>query len=169
MYFPKDILMIDFEGRNKPIQIGAVLLDKDTLVEKESFSSYIYADMLTVSTKSGITQEMLKDTPSQAEVGAMLIEKFGMNFLIGSWVANMDTQHFRTLIDAAGYTWDQFDFHVVDVWPAAYIHLVKKGYKGSIFSEEMFQAFGAQPRGLHDALEDARIAADILRQLCVFS
>jgi DNA polymerase III epsilon subunit-like protein len=166
MYFPKDILMLDFEGRNKPIQIGAVLLDKETLVEKDSYSSYIYADMNTVSTKSGITQEMLIGAPSQEQVGKELVERFGMDFLIGSWVANMDTQHFRTLISAAGYTWDQFDFHVVDVWPAAYIHLVKNGYKGSLFSEEMFQAFGAKPRGLHDALEDARIAADVLRQLC---
>lgn len=167
MYFPKDILMLDFEGRNKPVQIGAVLLDKETLEEKDSFVSYVHQDMTTVQTKSGITQEMLAGAPSQEEVGKALVEKFGTHFLIGSWVANMDTQHFRTLITAAGYTWDQFDFHVVDVWPAAYIHLVKKGYKGSIFSEEMFQAFSAKPRGLHDALEDARIAADVLRQLCI--
>jgi DNA polymerase III epsilon subunit-like protein len=166
MYFPKDILMLDFEGKNKPIQIGVVLLDKETLQEKDSFTSYIYADMSTVQTKSGITQEMLMGAPSQEEVGKMLVEKFGFEFLIGSWVANMDTQHFRTLITQAGYGWSQFDFHVVDVWPAAYIHLVKQGYTGSIFSEEMFQAFGAKPRGMHDALEDARIAADVLRQLC---
>jgi hypothetical protein len=53
-----------------------------------------------------------------------------------------------------------------DMWPVAYIHLTKRGYKGGYASEEMFQAFGAKPRGGHDALEDARIAADILRQLC---
>ncbi len=159
--------MLDFEGRNKPIQIGVVLLDKDTLKEKGSFSSYIYQDMSTVQTRSGITEDMLVGVPSEEEVGKMLIEKFGTDFLIGSWVANMDIEHFRTLITQAGYTWNQFDFHVVDVWPAAYIHLVKQGYKGSISSEEMFQTFGAKPRGNHDALEDARIAADILRQLCI--
>ena len=142
-------------------------MDKDTLEEKDSFASYIYQVMNTVVTKSGITEEMLVGAPTQEEVGKMIVEKFGKDFLIGSWVANLDTQHFRTLISDAGHAWDEFDFHIVDVWPAAYIHLVKQGYKGSISSEEMFQAFGAHPRGLHDALEDARIAAGILRQLCL--
>jgi len=32
-------------------------------------------------------------------------------------------------------------------------------------SEEIFQEFGAKPRGLHDALEDCRIAADVLRKI----
>ena len=30
MKFKKDILIIDFEGLTEPVQIGAVLLDKET-------------------------------------------------------------------------------------------------------------------------------------------
>lgn len=94
--------MLDFEGRNKPVQIGAVLLDKETLEEKDSFVSYVHQDLTTVQTKSGITQEMLAGAPPQEEFGKTLVEKFGTDFLIGVWVANMDTQHFRTLITATG-------------------------------------------------------------------
>ena len=161
--------MLDFEGRYEPTQIGAVLLDKETLEEKGNFSSYIYADLKgRVGLKSGITQEMLVGAPSQAEVGKMLFEKFGTDYLIGSWVANLDTRHFVTLLTAAGHgpdIWKEFDYHVLDIWPTAYIYLLKQGYEGGMNSEAIFQEFGAKPRGLHDALEDCRIAADVLRKI----
>lgn len=166
MKFIKDILLIDFEGRYDPTQVGVVLLDKNTLEEKDNYSSYIFTDLKgRIGTKSGITQEMLNGAPSQAEVGKDIVERFGMNYLIGSWVANLDTRHFITIMSAAGYAWEQFDYHVFDIWPAAYLHLIKQGYEGSISSEDIFQEFGAKPRGLHDALDDCRIAADVLRRI----
>jgi len=77
MKFPKDILIIDFEGRKQPVQIGAVLLDKETLEEKDSFLSFIYADLDGyVSPISGIHQEMINDAPKPAEVGKMIFKKF---------------------------------------------------------------------------------------------
>jgi DNA polymerase III epsilon subunit-like protein len=70
MEFKKDILIIDFEGLKEPVQIGAVLLDKETLVKKDSFSTYIFADLKDkIKVVSGISQETLKDAPAQAEVG----------------------------------------------------------------------------------------------------
>ena len=45
MKFPKDILIIDFEGLKEPVQVGAILLDKDTLEERDSYSSYIFTDL----------------------------------------------------------------------------------------------------------------------------
>ena len=49
--FPKDLLFIDFEttgsdpDQAKPLQIGALLLDKATLAEKAEFVSYIKQDL----------------------------------------------------------------------------------------------------------------------------
>jgi len=171
MKFIKDILVIDFEGGgepdHEPVQIGAVLLDKETLAEKDSFSTYIYAELRErADSVSGITQKMLEGAPSQAEAGKMLFEKFGADILIGSWVANFDMICFKKIMAAAGINFEQYDYHVLDIWPAAYLHLLKQGYTGGIHSEEMFQFFGAKPRGLHDALEDCRLAADILRKIC---
>jgi DNA polymerase III epsilon subunit-like protein len=83
MKFHKDILVIDFEGVKKPVQIGAILLDKETLEEKDSFSSYIYADLEGyVSPKSGINQEMVNSAPKQAEVGKMIYDKFGSDIFV---------------------------------------------------------------------------------------
>ena len=173
MKFHKDILVIDFEGVKKPVQIGAILLDKETLEEKASFSSYIYADLEGyVSPKSGITQEMVNGAPKQTEVGKMIYDKFGSDIFVASFVQNMDINHFQTLLFAAGVDFmegktdfKKYDFHILDIWPIAYVHLLKNGYTGGIGSEEMFQAFCAQARGLHDALEDCRIAAEVLRKI----
>lgn len=166
MKFPKDILLIDFEGFYAPKQIGAILLDKDTLEEKDSFCSYIYTDMKGIkSLKSGITQEMLDDAPSQAQVGKTVFDRFGADVLLAAFVADSDFRLFKTIISAAGVDPVVYDYHILDVWPIAYTHLLKQGYEGKMNSEEIFQAFGAKPRGLHDALEDCRISADVLRKI----
>jgi DNA polymerase III epsilon subunit-like protein len=166
MKFNKDILIIDFEGRKEPTQIGAVLLDKATLEEKDSFLSYIYSDLNGhISPVSGITQEMLNGAPTQAKVGQMLFEKFGVDVLISSWVADLDITNFKKIITAAGKSFSDYDYHIFDIWPPAYVYALKHGYTGSIRSEEMFRYFGAKPRALHNALEDCRIAADILRKI----
>ncbi len=166
MNFIKDLLIIDFEGGIGPKQIGAILLDKETLEEKKSFSSYIYFDMQGVpSVKSGITQDMLDGAPTQAEVGKKIFDIFGTDIILGSWIADFDFKHFKTIINSAGIDPNLYDYHFFDIWPVAYAYLLKNGYKGGIKSDEMFGWFGIRQRGNHDALEDARIASDILRKI----
>jgi DNA polymerase III epsilon subunit-like protein len=173
MKLPKDILLIDFEGVKHPVQVGAVLLDKETLEEKDSFSSYIYTDLKDRTVKkSGITQEMLNDAPKPEEIGKMLYEKFGSNVFIASWVQSSDLSHFANLMSKANIdftegpiNFSKYDYHVLDIWPIAYIHALKNGYTGGADSEELFQYFGAKPRDLHNALEDCKIAADVLRKI----
>lgn len=174
MKFPKDILVIDFEGVKEPVQVGAILLDKDTLFEKESYCTYIYADLEGyVNPKTGITQAMIDDAPKPAEVGRIIYDKFGSDLLLATFVQNMDINHFQTLMSTAQIDFitsrndfQKYDFHILDIWPLAYVHLMKQGYTGSMKSEEIFQAFGQAPRGLHDALEDCRITANVLRAIC---
>ncbi len=164
--FLKDLLIIDFEGGVGPKQIGAVLLDKDTLEEKKIFSSYIYFDMKgKPSLSSGITQDMLDNAPSQAEVGKKVFEIFGSDILLGSFIADIDFRHFRTIISSASIDQNLYDYHFLDIWPIAYTYLLKNGYKGDIRSDSIFQEFGIPKRGKHDALEDARIASQILRRV----
>ena len=158
--------MIDFEGWEEPTQIGAVLLDKETLEEKASYSSYIWTDLHgQTSMVSGISQATLEGAPSQAEVGRAVFEKFGGKVLLSAWVATFDSKHFEKLTRAAGLDAKSYDYHWLDVWPLAYTELLKRGYNGSMKSEDIFREFGAAPRDLHDALEDCRIQAEVLRRL----
>jgi hypothetical protein len=166
MKFDKDILVMDFEGREAPIQIGVVLLDKETLEEKDHYVSYIYADLHgVVSPVSGITQEMIDGAPSQEEVGKILHEKFGTDIFLAPFVSNLDIEHHTTLMRAANIDPESYDYHVLDIWPLAYLDALKGGYTGGPRSEGLFQYYGGDPRGLHDALEDARLAAMVLRKI----
>lgn len=175
--FPKDIVVIDFEYTNvdvskaKPMQLGAVLLDKNTLEEKDSWSTYIYADLSDALPESlevsGIKQETLEGAPSATEVGKMFLEKFGDEIMLSAWVISGDVTMFRYIMEAAGIDHTRFDYHVFDIWAVAFAQLMKEGYEGSIRSEAIFQKFGLPPRGDHDALEDCRHAATVLRKLMI--
>lgn len=172
MKFPKDILIIDFEmtkgdiNLGEPTQLGAVLLDKETLEEKDNFVSLISADFKgRVSEKTGITQEMLIGAPTQAEVAKRVFDHFGTNILLGSFAANLDMTMFRRIMTSTGIDAEQYDYHIIDLWPVSYVYLLKKGYDGSIRSEQIFQAFGLPPRDKHNALDDCRLAAEVLRKI----
>jgi len=108
---------------------------------------------------------MLKGAPSQADVAKRFYEQFGTDIFLSSFVINLDLQHFKTILKAADIDFLKYDYHLLDIWSLAYAHLLKQGYTGSQRSEPIFQAFGAKPRGNHDALEDCRIEAEILRTI----
>ncbi len=173
--FPKDLLVVDFESSNKdlekaePLQIGAVLLDKDTLEEKSFFKSFIYNDLINASPETlainGITSEKLKDAPSQKQVAEEFLKIFGVNFTFAGWVCEKDRALFRKMMISANINPSDFDFRVYDIWVLAFTYLLKNGYNNKPNSEEMFQTFGLPARGCHDALEDCRYAADVLRKI----
>lgn len=177
MNFAKDILLIDFETTGgdpeeiAPTQLAAILLDKNTLEEKDSFISYIAADLSSVDPEilaiSGITQEDLKDAPSMEEVAKSFAEKFPGDYFLSSWVEYLDRRMLIKMYKAAGIPY-KFDYHYLDLWPVAYTHLLKSGYAGSVHSKDMFDAFGSPGRNSHDALEDCRMEAVILRKILGF-
>lgn len=175
MKFKKDILMIDFEttdGRPplaKPIQLAAVLLDKNTLKEKKEFSSYIKQDLEGANPRSsavhGITKEILKDAPSQDEVMQKFLDYFGTNVYLSCWTTMLDTKMLEDMMTGIGHDFMEYDYHILDIWPIIYIHFVKQG-RGDIYrSEQTFQEFGLPSRKAHDALEDCRHTAEVLRKI----
>lgn len=171
--FPKDILIIDFEptlggsADTQPAQIGAILLDKDTLKEKKSFTSFIKIDLSKVTSeqlaKKEFTVQELENAPEQKAVAKQFLDVFGKDYFLSSWVADLDIQLFKRIMGSANIPFSEFDFHVYDLWPLAYTYLLQKGYTGHYGSEDMFGEFGLPPRGIHDALEDCRYAAQVLR------
>ncbi|MBX4205449.1 MAG: 3'-5' exonuclease [Candidatus Doudnabacteria bacterium] len=176
MNFIKDILLIDFETTDidpekaQPLQLAGVLLDKTSLQEKDSFSSFIKQDLKganPIALKvNGITEEVLRSAPTQNEVIDSFIKKFGKDVLLASWVQYLDRAMLYKMIKTANIDVTSYDYyHYLDLWPVGYIYLIKQGYTGGIRSEEMFEALGMPARGTHDALNDCRITADILRKI----
>lgn len=175
MRFKRDIIMIDFEttdGRPnyaKPIQLAAVLLDKTTLKEKKSFVSYIHQDMTDADPRAskvhGISQNDLSDAPKEQEVMQKFLDTFGTDLFLSCFTTLLDMKMLETMMNSIGHDLMEYDYHILDLWPIIYIHFVKQG-RGDIYrSEETFKEFGLPSRGDHDALEDCRHSAEVLRKI----
>lgn len=175
--FIKDILLIDFEGTwsddpftSQPTQLGAVLLDKETLNEKDFFVSDIWADLSAVDRallkRSGVFVGRVERAPKPDAVIKKFIEQFGFDVLLASWVEHLDRRLLHAMLRSSGFPTLSYDYHYLDLWPIAYAYLLKQGYAGGIRSEEMFQALGQNPReDVHDALDDCRREAELLRTI----
>lgn len=171
--FAKDILLIDFESTGlDPIehdatQLGAILLDKNTLKEKKSFSSYIAADLTKASPEalavSGITAEKLEGAPSPTEVIKKFLDEFGTDVFLASWNSILDRGLLDKMLRMVGKDIFVYDYHYLDVWPICYMHLARSGQGDKLRGDDTFAALGLSARAAHDALEDCRYAAEALR------
>lgn len=173
MHFAKDILVIDFETTGtgdsaEPIEVGAVLLDKSTLEEKKFFTSEIKADISKVDPQFikdwQIDIDKINAAPEIAVVGKSFFKEFGSDVLLSSWNQALDGAMLHKIIAAAGIEYP-YDYHVLDIWPIAYLYLLKNSYAGGIDSDEIFAWFGIPKRSKHVALEDCWIEAEVLRKI----
>ena len=58
-----------------------------------------------------------------------------------------------------------YDYHHIDVWTLAYTYLCEQGHPEVVRSEETFRLFGQDARGAHNALDDCRRTAEVLRAI----
>jgi DNA polymerase III epsilon subunit-like protein len=173
--FSKDILLIDFEttgldlDKALPIQLGAVLLDKESLEEKNHFLSFIKQDVSEMSEESakihGITQDMLSFAPEPAEVIKDFLNTFGADVYLSSWNEMLDHTMLKKMLESVGKDIYEHDYHYLDIWSLVYMHLVREGRGDIIKSEPTFRYFGLPARKTHDALEDCRHTAEVLRKV----
>jgi DNA polymerase III epsilon subunit-like protein len=174
--FAKDILLIDFEGtglvldESEPSQLGAILLDRQSLEEKGSFVSYIAIDHPDKFAQeaieiSGITPDMLKDAPTRKEVADKFLKQFSTTPFLASWNTTFDQAMMRLIMKSIGKDIFEFDYHYFDVWPVVYSHLAQHGHGDIVRLEPTLAHFGLKARGKHDALEDCRVTAEVLRKV----
>lgn len=173
--FAKDILLIDFESTGldaayaEPTQLGAILLDKTNLEQKDEYLTYISADLSKASPEalevSGISEQDLKGAPSQQDVMQEFLERFGTDVFVASWNSILDRGLLSKMLDTLGKDIFAYDYHYLDVWPIAYIHLCQRGHGDIVRLEPTLQFFGMKARGKHNALEDCRITAEVLRKV----
>jgi len=176
--FSKDILIVDFEvtGFNidvdEPIQIGVIVLDKNTLEEKTSYASWIKPSQeispqlagLKWANISGDDIKKIKEAKSLYSVAIETIKILPEEYIFCAWNASFDFYFWRKLLQSVNK--DIHTAKILDLWTLAYINLHHDDeYKGDYKSESVFQYFGAAPRLKHDGLEDCRIEAMVFKKL----
>ncbi|MFO0954963.1 MAG: 3'-5' exonuclease [Candidatus Saccharibacteria bacterium] len=181
--FAKSVLLIDFESTGfvknstgdiidsgEPTQLGAVLLDARSLQEVSHFSSDIQADPAKldawVQAHTDITPERVIRAPSRAEVAKRLVEQFAPeSVFLASWNIHYDRGWLDVLLRSIDRRESLFDYHHIDVWSLAYHYLCSHGRSDVIRSEETFALFGQSARAAHNALDDCRRTAEVLRAI----
>lgn len=180
LLFSKPLLVFDFEStgmiyedngdvidKGDPSQLGAVLLDPKTLEARSEFATDIRVEpsLLTqwVLENTDITPERAKAAPAPRQVAQKFVDQFGTEVFLASWNVDYDRHWLSKLLASINRNDSMYDYHHIDVWTLAYSHLAALGKGDIIRSEEVFTEFGQSARNMHNALDDAKRTAAVLR------
>ena len=180
--FKKDILLIDIEStgldvtRHEIIQLAAILLDKKTLREKKSFTTFIKprhwerrsAPAMAVNK---IKFSQLSGAPSLKTALQRFHAAFPKNVILANYGGNHDV-----VFLAAAYRISKlrypYDYHTFNMWALCYTYMA---LRNKLNNKKKFAGFSLEdiskhfkipvPANRHDALADCRIEADILRHV----
>lgn len=174
MKFIKDILLFQIETtgpnieRDAIIQLSAVLLDKDNLLEKNFFNSYVKVSFLenTIAQHATLLQipyDSLKRSPKLSEVIREFSKKFGSEPLLATHTVN----NVQFLKHAFKKTLIPFEYHshVLDLWSLGYVYTLHYGLKKMPTMETLFTHFNLKLKNPRNALEKARLSAEVFRKI----
>lgn len=180
--FSKPILVFDFESSGfvksdngdvtdigDPTQLGALLLNPTTLKEESTFCSDIRCnpDRLIdwVLEHTDMTRDRAGSAPEPKEVAEKFLAQFSTDVYLASWNVSFDRRWLAQLMSSIGHNDSFYDYHHIDVWTLAYTYLAQRGKGDIIKSEQVFAEFGQSARGAHNALDDCRRTAEVLRTI----
>ena len=115
----------------------------------------------------GLKLGELEIAPTPAEVVTQFLDTFGADFYFCGWNICFDTQFLRVLFDQAGRLrdFDTFSYHRLDLWGLLQLAWWRGLVKARPDSLSIACGlFGIPRSSVHDAMEDARITALILRK-----
>ncbi|PIQ92163.1 MAG: hypothetical protein COV70_01250 [Parcubacteria group bacterium CG11_big_fil_rev_8_21_14_0_20_39_22] len=153
------------EGEHRElVQIGAILVDSETLDELDNFLIFIKPTINPVVSKyftdlTGISQEQIDSQGVYFAKAMSLLKDFFNDFTCYSYGSDERVLEENCVMNEISFPFDQGKFEDVrKIFQTAGIDTVR--YQ----SGTIVKAFGKEPRVRgHDALNDARIIADGLR------
>lgn len=174
MKFARDILLIDIEStginpeKDFPLQLSAVLLDKDNLLEKGSFNSYIKHPFSQTTNDRivqtlGIPKEQWMKAPNLKTVLKEFTAKFPYNVTIATHNI-MNIMMLQEAFRRVGIEYE-YDYHVLELWTLGYMYLSKQNMKKIPTAQTVGNYLKLNRERDHDAFVNARFLADIFRKL----
>lgn len=181
--FTRDIVVFDTEttgldiSKHEIIQIAGVLLDKYTLDEVSTFSTYIKPS--NWEERSAEAMEVNQISYTQLESAPILssaLKEWELHFspntsLLAAYNAWFDTGYLRQAYIREGKDMP-YEFHTFDIWTLAYKYWCSEPHtpnprKAIGFGlSDIASSLGIYPDGnFHGALTDARVEAEVLRKL----
>ena len=174
MRFARDLLLIEIETtgpspeKDFPIQLAAILLDRDNLLEKLAFNTYIKHPFSQTTNDRivqtlGIPKELWMRAPNMKTV----VTEFKATFQYNVTLASQNIMNINFLQEAFKRTGTpyEFDYHILELWTVGYLYTAKQNIKKLPTAETIAELFKLSREKEHDALATARFHADILRKL----
>ncbi len=174
MRFIKDILLFEVEttgpnvDRDVIIQLSAIVLSKDNLLEKDYFNSYVRVSLLdgTITQHAellNIPFETLRKSPKIYDAIKTFHTHFDNSVLLATH--SIDNVLFlKNAFKKAAIPFD-YDFHVLELWTIGYLYTLQYGIKKMPTFHTFLDHFNLKQKNRHNALEKARLSGDILRHM----
>ena len=179
--FDRDLLVFDVETTgidprvHQIVSIGALLLDRTTLEPLKEMGTLVQLTSEAFAQASPrameihkLTFDQLQSAPAPAEVVAQFLTTFGKDFYFCGWNVCFDTQFLRALFHQVGrlQDFDTFRYHRLDMWSLLELAWVRGLLQAPPDSLSIACGLFAIPRPpVHDALEDARATALLLKKI----
>ena len=174
MKFIKDILLFDIQAtgpdydKDPIIQLAAVLLDKDNLLEKKFFNSYVRVSLLeaTISHHAqllSIPFETMQKSAKIYDVTKNFRLIFGNDLLLGAH--NVSRLLFlKQAFKKAAVPWD-YNHQFLDLWTLGYLHTLHYGIKKMPTFHTFVDLFALKQKNRHNAFERVRLSGEIFRRI----
>ena len=174
MKFIKDILIFDLQttgfnpDKDNIIQLSAVLLDKDNLLEKDNFNSYVRVSFLDsiIAEHAHMLQidfERLKKSSKIYDVAKNFSTKFGTDNLLATHnITNL--LFLRNAFKKSALKFE-FDQHVLELWTLGYIYILNYGLKKMPTFNTLLDHFRMKQLRPFDAMERVRLEAEVFRKI----
>jgi DNA polymerase III epsilon subunit-like protein len=178
--FPKDLLVLDLEttGRDpelhSTIEIGAVLLDKNTLEEIRAWSALIKQQEGNSFEPRSMAQhgrsfhQIDNRGLDPKEAVQQFFDVFGADYILTGWNIGFDVEFFRELLRRTGFS-DRFhliDYHRLDIWSIAQFLRSMGWFHNDVSSFScLCEELALSRSHAHRGLEDAQLTAMALRRL----
>ncbi len=174
MRFIRDLLFVELAAagedldRDPVVQVGAVLLARDNLLEKSGWATYVkttYLDSQLAAHAAlvGADAEDFRRAPKASDAVRLLHKTFGDQVTL--CVNNVGTLiRLRAMFKKAGLPFP-YDPHVLSLWSVSYVYAVAAGFKKLPTVDTFSDYFRLSRERVGDALSDARLMAEIFRRI----
>lgn len=154
--------------KDRILQLSAILLDKDNLLDKGIFDEYVRVSLLDGTLRQhaeflGIEASTLQKSLKIHEALKKFVDTFGYTPLLACHQAS-DQWFLRQAFLKAGIPF-QFDPHVLDIWSLGYYFCLKQGIKKQPSFYTFAEMCGTVIKNPQDAFERCQISKSLIHKL----
>lgn len=175
MRFIKDILFFEINttgpdlDKDSVIQLSAVLVDKDNLLEKDFFNTFVrisYLDSLLYAHSKllHIEYEVLKKSPKVADAVKLFHGKFNPAQILLATHGTSNLFFLKAMFKKVLVPFD-YNTHALDLWTLGYVYTLNYGLKKMPSFHTFIEYFKLHQTHPVDSLEKARLEAEVFRKI----